>query len=309
MGGLLAISILVATGLVLPGVINRVRSWLSGRKGVPFFQHLYNVRAMLRKGVVTGHTATLIFRAAPSVCLASVLTAMLLLPVGGLQPLFSFRGDVVLFAYLLAVSRLAMILAALDTGSSFEGMGASREALYGAMAEPVLFIVAGTAALVSGQTSLAEIFPAMAARGMSVELSIVLLLVVYVVMKLIAVECGRIPVDDPRTHLELTMIHEVMVLDYSGVDLATVSLAGWMKMSALAALAANIAVAVTGGGAVAVVGWMVTVAAAIAVVESFVARNRLTRNTTFILTIVAIALVLFLVAFLLESDITVSYPL
>ncbi|MCD8072387.1 MAG: NADH-quinone oxidoreductase subunit H [Alistipes sp.] len=305
-GGIWALAILIAAGILMPGVINRVRSWFSGRRGVPFFQHLYTLRAMVGKGVVTGHTATLIFRAAPSVCLASVLTALLFMPVGGLEPLLSFRGDVVLFAYLLAVSRLAMILAALDTGSSFEGMGASREALYGAMAEPVLFIVAGTTALVSGYTSFAEIFPAMAARGMSIELSIVLLLLVYVVMKLIAVECGRIPVDDPRTHLELTMIHEVMVLDYSGIDLATINVAGWMKMSALAAVAANIAATVTGGGALAVAGWMGFVAVAIASVESFVARNRLTRNTTFILTIVAIALALLLVVFLLESDITVS---
>ncbi len=306
MNGILAILILLWAGILMPGVINRIRAWLSGRKGMPFFQHLYNLRAMVRKGVVTGHTSTLIFRAAPSVCLASVFTAMLFMPVGGLEPILSFRGDVILFAYLLAVSRIALILVALDTGSSFEGMGASREALYGAMAEPALFIVAGTTALVSGYTSFADIFPAMAFRGFSLELSLVLLLLVYVIIKLITVECGRIPVDDPRTHLELTMIHEVMVLDYSGVDLATVTVSGWLKMAALAAVAGNIAAAVTGGGAAAVVGWMALVVAIIAVVESFVARNKLSRNTTYILTIVAIALVLFLVAFILESDIKVG---
>ncbi|MCD8102893.1 MAG: NADH-quinone oxidoreductase subunit H [Alistipes sp.] len=306
MSGAACIAILLAAGIAMPGVINRVRAWFAGRRGVPFFQHLFNLRAMLRKGVVTGHTSTLIFRAAPSVYLAAVLTAMLFIPVGGLRPLLSFSGDVVLFAYLLALSRIALILAALDTGSSFEGMGASREALYGAMVEPALFIVAGTVALVSGYTSFASIFPALAARGFTVEMSIVLLLLVYVMVKVLTVECGRIPVDDPRTHLELTMIHEVMVLDYSGVDLAMITAAGWLKMSVLAAVAANIAAAVTGGGAVAAVLWIVVVAAVIATVESFIARNKLSRNTTYILTIVAIAFVLFLVAFLLESDITVS---
>ncbi len=306
MSGVACIAILLAAGIAMPGVINRVRAWFAGRRGVPFLQHLFNLRAMLRKGVVTGHTSTLIFRAAPSVYFAAVLTAMLFIPVGGLRPLLSFSGDVVLFAYLLALSRIALILAALDTGSSFEGMGASREALYGAMVEPALFIVAGTVALVSGYTSFASIFPALAARGFTVEMSIVLLLLVYVMVKVLTVECGRIPVDDPRTHLELTMIHEVMVLDYSGVDLAMITAAGWLKMSVLAAVAANIAAAVTGGGAVAAVLWIVVVAAVIATVESFIARNKLSRNTTYILTIVAIAFVLFLVAFLLESDITVS---
>ncbi|MCC8018346.1 MAG: NADH-quinone oxidoreductase subunit H [Rikenellaceae bacterium] len=306
MTGAVCIAILVAAGAAMPGVINRVRAWLAGRRGVAFFQHLYNLRAMLRKGVVTGHTATLIFRAAPSVYLAAVLTSLLFIPVGGLRPLLSFSGDVVLFAYLLALSRIALILAALDTGSSFEGMGASREALYGAMVEPALFIVAGTVALVSGYTSFASIFPALAARGLTVEMAIVLLLLVYVMVKVVTVECGRIPVDDPRTHLELTMIHEVMVLDYSGVDLAMITAAGWLKMAVLSAVAGNIAAAVTGGGAVAVVLWILLIAAAIATVESFVARNKLSRNTTYILTIVAIAFVLFLVAFLLESDITVT---
>lgn len=304
---LLTILLLVAAGLFLPGMINRTRAVLSGRKGIRFFQHIYNAGVMLKKGVVTGHTSTVLFTVAPSVYLGTIFTALLFVPLGGCAPLFHFNGDVVMFAYLLAFSRLAMILAALDTGSSFEGMGASRDALYGAMVEPALFIVAGTLALVSGVTSFSGMFTAIASAGLSPEMVIVMLLLVYVIMKIITVECGRIPVDDPRTHLELTMIHEVMILDYSGVDLAMIMVGGWLKMAALSALGANIVAAVTGGGVVASFIYTVLAGVGIGVVESFVARNKLARNSTFIFTIVAIAFVLFLVAFMLRLDIKIGY--
>lgn len=300
------ILLLVAAAVLIPGMINRTRAVLSGRKGIRFFQHTYNVGVMLNKGVVTGHTSTVVFVIAPSVYLGAVFTSLLFVPLGGCEPLLHFNGDMVMFAYLLAMSRLVLILAALDTGSSFEGMGASRDALYGAMIEPALFIVAGTLALVSGVTSFSGMFTAVAGLGLSPEMVIVLLLLVYVIMKIIAVECGRIPVDDPRTHLELTMIHEVMILDYSGIDLAMITVGGWLKMAGLAALAANIIAAVTGGGVLAVFLYTLLGGTVIGVFESFVARNKLSRNTTFIFTIVAIAFVLFLVAFMLGLGIEIG---
>lgn len=306
MEALLTILLLVIAGVMLPGMINRTRAILSGRKGIRFWQHLYNVNVMLKKGVVTGHTSTLLFTTAPSVYLGAIFTALLFIPLGGSQSLFHFNGDMVMFAYLLALSRLTVILAALDTGSSFEGMGASRDALYGAMVEPALFIVAGTLALVSGVTSFSDMFTVITGMGLSPEMVIVLLLLVYVIFKMITVECGRIPVDDPRTHLELTMIHEVMILDYSGVDLAMITVGGWLKMAAFSALGANIVAAITGGGTIAVFLYTILAGMGIGMVESFIARNKMSRNTTFIFTIVAIAFVLFLVAFMLGLDIKIG---
>ena len=203
--------LLLLAALAIPGLINRTRARLAGRRGIRFTQHLRDFRLLLRKGAVYSTTVSPLFRAAPSVCLGSALLAALFIPVGDLPPLLSFDGDLVAFAYLLALGRTALILAAMDTGSSFEGMGASREALYGALAEPALMLVFGTLALLSGHTSFAALFTGDTAGD--AQQAVVLLLAAYLLLKLVFTESGRIPVDDPRTHLELTMIHEVMCLD------------------------------------------------------------------------------------------------
>lgn len=293
--------------LAIPGLINRVRARLAGRKGIRFAQHLYDVRLLLRKGAVYSPTVSALFRAAPAVYLGAAFTALLFIPVGDLAPLLSFDGDLVCFAYLLALGRFALILAALDTGSSFEGMGASREALYGALAEPALLFAGATLALVCGCTSFADLTAGALSVSMSgMHTAVVLLLTAYVLLKLVFVESGRVPVDDPRTHLELTMIHEVMCLDYCGIDLAMIKIAGWFKTAALALLAtdtalmafdcrwwtaAPLAVLLTG--------------AAVGVVESTRARNKLVRNTTFLLTLAALAALVFFTGYLLQSDIEI----
>lgn len=294
--------LLLAAALCIPGLINRTRALLAGRKGIRFAQHLYDVRLLLGKDAVYSTTTTALFRAAPSVYLGAALVAALLIPVGNLRPLVSFDGDLVAFAYLLGLGRLALMLAALDTGSPFEGMGASREALYGMLVEPALLLTLGTLALVSGYTSFAGIF----GGGLPDDAQpvIVLLFAAYVLLKIIFTESGRVPVDDPRTHLELTMIHEAMCLDYCGVDLAYIKMAGWVKTASFSMLAANAATAALG------LRWWVAAplaavltGVAVGVVESTQARNRLARNTTFILTIVALAALLFLTAYLLQLNI------
>ena len=199
-------------------------------------------------------------------------------------------------------SRVALILAAMDTGSSFEGMGASREALYGALVEPALMLVFGTLALLSGYTSFDAIFSGDAVNG--VQLVVVLLLAAYVLVKIVFTEAGRVPVDDPRTHLELTMIHEVMCLDYCGVDLAYIKMAGWLKTAALSVLAAD-AVAATccpRWWAAAPLAVLVT-GLSVGIVESTQARNKLARNTTFILTVAALAVLVFFTGYLLQLNI------
>ena len=169
--------LILLTAVCIPGLINRTRAVLAGRRGIRFAQHLYDVRLLLRKGAVYSPTTTAVFRAAPSVTLGTALVAALFVPVGDLPSALSFEGDLIAFAYLLALGRVALILAAMDTGSSFEGMGASREALYGALVEPALMLVFGTLALLSGYTSFDAIFSGDAVNG--VQLVVVLLLAAY----------------------------------------------------------------------------------------------------------------------------------
>ena len=291
--------LLLLAALAIPGLINRTRALLAGRKGIRFAQHLYDVRLLLlRKGAVYSPTTTAVFRAAPSVTLGTALVAALFVPVGDLPSALSFEGDLIAFAYLLALGRVALILAAMDTGSSFEGMGASREALYGALVEPALMLVFGTLALLSGYTSFDAIFSGDAVNG--VQLVVVLLLAAYVLVKIVFTEAGRVPVDDPRTHLELTMIHEVMCLDYCGVDLAYIKMAGWLKTAALSVLAAD-AVAAT-----CCPRWWAAApltGLSVGIVESTQARNKLARNTTFILTVAALAVLVFFTGYLLQLNI------
>lgn len=296
--------LILLTAVCIPGLINRTRAVLAGRRGIRFAQHLYDVRLLLRKGAVYSTTASALFRAVPSVYLGSAIVAALFIPVGELKSLLSFDGDIVCFAYLMALGRFALILGAMDTGSSFEGMGASREALYGALVEPALMLTAGTLALLAGHTSFARIF-AEAATG-DLQLTVLLVLTAYVLVKIVFTESGRVPVDDPRTHLELTMIHEVMCLDYGGIDLAFIQIAGWLKGAALAVLAADTLLL---GGALHW-WWAAPLAVllpglAVGVVESTQARNKLSRNATFLLTIAALAALIFFVALLLHLNIDI----
>lgn len=299
---LLNILLLVAVALSITGVVNRTRARLAGRRGPRFTQHLHNTALLLRKGAVYSTTTSALFRTAPALYLAAAVTALLFIPVGDLPPVVSFPGDLVCFIYLLALSRAALILAAMDTGSSFEGMGASREALYGALVEPALLLTVATLALMTGHTSFAAIFSA--ATPVEVRFTIILLLLGYLLTKIFIVEQGRIPVDDPRTHLELTMIHEVMCLDYCGVDLAYIKMVGWLKTAALSVLAAD-AVAATccpRWWAAAPLAVLVT-GLSVGIVESTQARNKLARNTTFILTVAALAVLVFFTGYLLQLNI------
>jgi formate hydrogenlyase subunit 4 len=295
---------MIAVALSITGVINRTRAVLAGRQGMPFLQHIYNVRLLLRKGAVYSHTTSVLFRIAPAVYLAAAVVAMLMIPVADLYPLISFDGDIICLAYTLALARVAIILAAMDTGSSFEGMGAAREALYGALIEPALMIGFATLAMFCGYMSLADIFEH--EQSFDLHYTIVMFLTAYLFVKITFVEAGRVPVDDPRTHLELTMIHEVMCLDYCGIDLAMIQIAGWLKTACFAMIAAN-AIAAT-----CCFHWWFAVPLAIlltglsiGIVESTQARNKLARNTTFIVTISALSALIFFIGYLLQLNINI----
>ena len=232
---------------LLPGIINRVKAKFAGRHGKPVLQTYYDIAKLLRKGEVISRTTTWTFAVAPSVALAGTLCALALLPLGGAVSPLAFAGDFVLAAYLLGVGRFAIMLGALDTGSAFEGMGASREATFSALAEPVFFLalmVLTSLCLGLGHGtdtafSLSTMFGGQTAGAWLTGKGELLLLPVILFILLLVENC-RIPVDDPNTHLELTMIHEVMVLDHSGPNMALILYAAALKLWFFAALIAGL---------------------------------------------------------------------
>lgn len=216
---LLHLTILFVFPPLLLGFIGKTKAFFAGRKGAPLLQPYFDLYKLMRKASVYSVTTNWIFRAAPMVSTAAILAAGFMMPIAALKPPVQFEGDIILFVYLFALARFVIILAALDTGSSFEGMGASREATFGCLSEITMFLNFAILALLSRRLSLSEIF----SGGLSSSWFLVgpvLILVVVSFFLLLLVENSRIPIDDPDTHLELTMIHEVMVLDHSGVDLA-----------------------------------------------------------------------------------------
>ncbi len=205
---------LVSAPLLL-GVINKTKALFAGRRGQPVLQAYSDLWKLLHKGAVYSRTTTWVFRAGPVVGLACVLVAAALTPFGGAPALMGFSGDLLLLVYLFGVMRFFTVLAALDTGSAFEGMGASREVQFSALAEPAFLLGLAAVAHVTGSFSLSTMFPALDATDWS-QAGPALLLVAAALFIVFLAENSRIPVDDPDTHLELTMIHEVMVLDHGG---------------------------------------------------------------------------------------------
>ncbi len=261
---------------LLFGIINRVKAIVAGRRGRPLLQGYADLAKLLGKGLVLSTTTTWAFRAGPIAAVAGPLAALVLLPGAGAPGLLGFPGDFIALAYVLAFSRLATILAALDTGSSFEGMGASREATFGALSEPVFFLTMIAAAGFSHSFSLYEIL-----SGFPFGSPPETLLTVVALFVLLLTENARIPVDDPNTHLELTMIHEVMVLDHSGPDLACIVYGSGLKLWIYAALVAGLVVPMPiGQPGLALtlnVGSIFAVAVIVGVVESVGARLSLSR--------------------------------
>jgi formate hydrogenlyase subunit 4 len=241
---------------------------------------------------------------APSIYLASIVAAVLLLPFDAQNGIFSFSGDFIFFAYLLTIGKFFMVLAALDTGSSFEGMGANREALYSMLVEPAFFVLLGALAMLTGHTSFQSIFQGI---DFGSNVSYLLgLLATYIFVQIAMIENSRLPVDDPKTHLELTMVHEVMVLDHSGVDLAMIQYATTLKFAMYGMLIANFFFAPTFSLLTMVAVFVIVqVAFAITVglLESFRARSRMRHNPQFIFTLTSIAvLVFFAVLIIMENS-------
>lgn len=222
---------------LLPGCINRTKAWWTGRKGPGLWQTYYDMRRLLGKRPVVSTTASPLFRWRAYVVLACALAAMAFAPLLGQFAPLAFTHDFVVVAYILGLGRMALMLSAMDVGSPFEGMGTAREAMFGVFAEPALFLVLGTAAAATGTSSFSDILGQLHTTPHFGLIAVPLALALLVLLQ---TESARLPVDDPATHLELTMVHEVMVLDHSGPELAAMQYAAALKMTLYAGLIATL---------------------------------------------------------------------
>jgi formate hydrogenlyase subunit 4 len=224
--------VLVALPPLLLGVITKTKAWFAGRKGAPVLQPYYDLAKLMRRGLVLSATTTWVFLAGPVITLAAVLLAGLLVPFGAAQSPLSFTGDLIFFAYLFGLARFFTTSAALDTGSAFEGMGAAREVTFACLSEPALFFAFLVLAKMSGSLALCAMLHAPAA-ALSANVAAPLVLIAIGLFIVLLAETCRIPVDDPTTHLELTMIHEAMVLDHSGPLFGMILYASSVKLLVL----------------------------------------------------------------------------
>ncbi|HJT30950.1 MAG TPA: NADH-quinone oxidoreductase subunit H [Pirellulales bacterium] len=275
--------VLVALALppLLLGVIAKTKALFAGRVGPPVWQPYHDLIKLFLKGSVYSTTTTWVFRAGPVVGLVTAAMAALLVPlVDHSAPIPSFTGDLILLAYLLGLGRFFTAAAALDTGSAFEDMGAAREVTFSCLAEPAFFLGLVVLAKLSGSLELASMLgSSLASHWPTAGASLALVLLSWFIV-LLAENC-RIPFDDPNTHLELTMIHEVMVLDHSGPALGMILYGAALKLFVFAALIVRLAFPLTTGYTSLdwplLVGALLLVAVAIGVVESTMARLRLTQ--------------------------------
>jgi formate hydrogenlyase subunit 4 len=270
----------LALSPLLSGVVQRTKALLAGRRGPPLLQLYFDLRKLLSKGAVFSRTTTWLLRAGPVASLAATAVAALLVPLASVAAPIHFSGDLVLVAGALALARFATLLAALDTGSAFEGAGAGREAQFASFAEPALLLALAALARATQGFSLSAMSAAVSPQLWLAQGPALALLAATLALVHLAENC-RIPVDDPATHLELTMVHEAMVLDHGGPDLALIEWAAAIKFWLFAALVVDLVVPLRSGApwldlAAALAG-VAAVGVATGIVESCMARLRMAR--------------------------------
>lgn len=235
---LLNLIILLFVPFLMMGVIKKTKAFWAGRKGVSLFQPLYDFIRLMKKDFVISRTTSVVFKIAPVIAISSVLAASLFVPMATGTALINIQAGIIIFAYVLGLGKFFSLISAMDTGSSFEGMGASREACFTTIVEPAFFMIIASIMALTGNftfTSLKGILENAGSYGI-----LITIFAVVALFLMILIEGSRVPVDDPTTHLELTMIHEVMILDNSGSDLALLTWGNSIKMLLISSLIANI---------------------------------------------------------------------
>jgi len=289
----LAVAILAAP--LFPGIILKVKAFFAGKKGPPLLIKYYTLAKLLRKGSVYSTSSSFVFKLGPTVSFASALIVLFFFPFAGSQPLFSFHGDVIVLFYLMGIGRFFTVVAALDTASPFEGMGAAREVFFSTLAEITIFTVLILFYRLNGSLSFAEYFTGENPITIVGASGALLLFVIVSMFMVLLTENSRVPVDDPATHLELTMIHEVMILDHSGPDLALIELGAFYKLLFYASFIAHLFHPFTHGNGIVngliFYGIVALIYGSIGLTESIMARFKMDMVPKFILT--SFALVFF----------------
>lgn len=291
---MLSFLLILISALFFPGIIAQTKAKMSGRKGAGLLQPLRDMWRLFRKGNVYSTSSSFIFQIGGIVFFASVIMSILIVPFGDQHSVIFFQGDMVFFAYALGLGKFLLIAAALDIGSGFEGMGANREVLYSLLVEPAFFIIVGSVALLTGYSSFSDIFAHLHVSGYVGD--VFGAMAIYLLVQIAMIENSRLPVDDPRTHLELTMVHEVMVLDHSGFDLALIQLGTTLKFALYGGLIANFVLPIGSplpGQIVLYLGIQMLFAITVGLLESFRARNKLSKNPRFMATLIAVSIVAF----------------
>ena len=283
----------ILTAPFFSAVILKIKAFFGGKKGPPLLINYYTLMKLLKKGSVYSTSTTFLFKMGPIMSLGTALTALMFLPVAGQKPLLSFNGDVIFVLYLLGLGRFFTISAALDTASPFEGMGAAREAYFPIICEATLFMILILFYLLTGNLQFSAFFMQGQSQALWQHAESPLLFVVFAFFIILLTENSRVPVDDPATHLELTMIHEVMVLDHSGPDFSLIELGSFCKLFFYASIIAILMTPFDLGHPVLNLGLYFTallvVYIAVGVTESVMARYRMDRVPKFVLTSFALA--------------------
>jgi len=283
--------VVLALAPLLAGYVRTLKARLLGRRGPPLLQPYRDLLRLLRKEVVLAHSASWVFRVAPYIVFAATWVAAALVPTFATGLLFSYAADMIAIVALLGSARFMLALAGLDVGTSFGGIGSSREMMIASLAEPAMLMVVFTVALLAGSTQLSSIAAFMQGPDVGLRVSLALALVALVMVAI--AENARIPVDNPATHLELTMVHEAMILEYSGRHLAVIELASFVKLllylSVIACVFAPWGIAVSGQGFAAYLAGLGAYAAKLAaggfllaVFETAIAKMRVFRVSDFL---------------------------
>lgn len=289
---LLNFIILLFVPFIMMGLIKKTKSFWGGRKGPSIWQPLHDFIRLIKKDFVISKTTSVVFKIAPVFAIATVLFASLFVPLASGSALINVEAGIIIFAYTLGLGKFMSLISAMDTGSSFEGMGASREACFTSIVEPAFFMLVASIMTLTGNYTFDSLTQIMSNAGSYGVLIAFFAVVVLFIM--ILIEGSRVPVDDPATHLELTMIHEVMILDNSGSDLAIYTWANGIKMLLISSLIANIIIPSGLSDWLSVLCYllvMCVISIVIGTVESGMARIRMSHVFEFIFIMSSLALV------------------
>jgi formate hydrogenlyase subunit 4 len=302
--------LVLAAAPLLTGFVRKVKARAIGKAGPPILQPYLELLRLIRKEAVVAESASWLFRTAPYLIFAGIWVAAALVPTFAAGLMFSWSADLIAIVALLGSARFFLALAGLDVGTSFGGIGSSREMMIASLAEPAMIMIVFTIALIAGSTQLASVSAYTMSHEVGLRVSLALALVALLMVAI--AENGRIPIDNPATHLELTMVHEAMVLEYSGRHLAMIELAASLKLVLYVSLIAcifvpwGLAPAGAGLGAYAIgfVAYMIKLFAGgslLALFEMAIAKMRVFRYAEFLGAALMLALLGALLVFVSKS--------